>query len=629
MGFFTDAYDLWIIGVALLFIEPQFHPSAEMIGLLASAALFGAFIGPLIFGYLSDRLGRKYVYGIEMGILAIGAFASALAPTFIFLIIARVVMGVGIGGDYPTSATIMSEYSNRLNRGRLVSMVFAMQGIGILTGIAVAFGLLGLHVNPGMIWRIMLGIGAIPAISVIYLRRTIPETPRYSLAAGNTSAAASAVQRVVGTSVHAGSTYSDRRSRRSMLRHYLPLLLGTSGSWLLFDMSYYGTGIFTPTLVQAFGFSGHLAAIQASAAIFALAAVPGYFVAVALIDREGRKTMQASGFILMGALFIAIYLLSGSFLALPSLFLLLYAMTFFFSNFGPNTTTFVYPTEIFPTRIRSTAHGISASAGKLGAAISTLVFPILLVTWGKYNLMAFLGVIAVVGAILTIALLPETKRRTLEETSNEDEISLIRWHMTEPFEQILTNMHSISSLLSDVVEGKVKASVAVSSAKGYEHDGDEAVRRVYDILNKERVSTSDKIDVTSLITRLDDVTDAIEATIYRLYLYDIRKSNTLMHNFAKGIGESTALICDGVRNLEELLDGNTSRFDASQARVRELENEGDLLLRRGLSEIMRGERPDPVQIIKYKDLYEHMEGITDKCEDVTDIFSDFAIKYAG
>ena len=95
-----------------------------------------------------------------MIILALGSIASAMAPSFVFLIVARAVMGVGIGGDYPTSATIMSEFSNRKNRGRLVAMVFSLQGVGILVGIAVAFTLLAFNVPSNLIWRIMLGFGA-------------------------------------------------------------------------------------------------------------------------------------------------------------------------------------------------------------------------------------------------------------------------------------------------------------------------------------------------------------------------------------------------------------------------------------------------------------------------------------
>ena len=626
MGFFTDAYDLWIIGVALLFITAEFKPSPEYIGLLISASLFGAFLGPLVFGAIGDLFGRKYAYGLEMVILTLGAIASALAPTFMLLILARFVMGIGIGGDYPTSATIMSEYSNRANRGRLVALVFALQGIGILAGIGVAFGLLTLNLNTDVIWRIMLGLGAVPASLVIYFRRKIPETPRYSIATGDIKGAKTAVEMVTGKEINIEGSYVDKKSRLMLLREYAPLLIGTSATWLLFDISYYGTGIFTPTLVQTFGFVGYLAAIKASALIFALAAVPGYFLAAALIDFEGRKLMQTTGFFAVGVLFFILSLFGTYLRSFSSLFIWIYALTFFFSNFGPNTTTFVYPTEIFPTRIRSTAHGISASMGKLGAALSTLIFPIMLSVFGKYNLMAFLGVISITGGIITIILLPETKGESLEAASKENKILIIKRAMPNGFEVLLENIDKGTKLLSDLIEKRVDANDALRRSKIIEHNGDLAVQNIFATLDIEDVPIINRIDIVSLASNLDDVLDMTEATIYRFYLYKIRDRNKIMREFSSIIRESTNLIHDGINNVSELSDNKTERFERITKRIHKLENIGDDLLREALAKVF--DQPNAVTIIKYKDLYEHLEIITDKCNDVADIFRDFIIKYA-
>jgi PHS family inorganic phosphate transporter-like MFS transporter len=128
MGFFTDAYDLFIIGVALIIFGayslPGFTMSTSVLGLpaagfIGASAIFAAVIGQLIFGFLADRIGRKTVYGVEAMILALGAILSALSPNLYWLIIFRFIEGIGIGGDYPVSATIMSEYSNVKDRGKL------------------------------------------------------------------------------------------------------------------------------------------------------------------------------------------------------------------------------------------------------------------------------------------------------------------------------------------------------------------------------------------------------------------------------------------------------------------------------------------------------------------------------
>src|SRR5437868_3688498 len=125
MGFFTDAYDLFIIGVVLAILTPLWHLNALEISLLGSTSLIAAALGSLIFGRLADHLGRKFVYGYELVVLAIGAIASALSPNVLFLLIFRFILGLGIGGAYPVSATLMSEYANRRDRGKLITLVFS------------------------------------------------------------------------------------------------------------------------------------------------------------------------------------------------------------------------------------------------------------------------------------------------------------------------------------------------------------------------------------------------------------------------------------------------------------------------------------------------------------------------
>ena len=109
---------------------------------MTGSAILGAFIGAFVFGRIADVIGRKKVYIAVAVIMIIGAIASALAPGFVFLVVARFVLGLGIGGDYPVSAVLMSEYSNRNDRGRLVGLVFSMQAVGLIVGPLVALVLL-------------------------------------------------------------------------------------------------------------------------------------------------------------------------------------------------------------------------------------------------------------------------------------------------------------------------------------------------------------------------------------------------------------------------------------------------------------------------------------------------------
>ena len=197
-GFFTDAYDLFVIGIVVALLKPEWHLSTSQVSLINSITLLASAVGALVFGRIADILGRKRIYGYEVLILAIGALASAFAPGFVFLVVCRAILGVGIGGDYPVSATIMSEYSGKRSRGRMVGLVFAMQGAGLVVGPLVASILLASGISDDFVWRILLALGAIPGLAVFYLRRQIHETPRFAMAGGAADEAHAAIAAATG-----------------------------------------------------------------------------------------------------------------------------------------------------------------------------------------------------------------------------------------------------------------------------------------------------------------------------------------------------------------------------------------------------------------------------------------------
>ena len=431
MGFFTDAYDLFAISTAIPLIVSAsiFNVTNSFVsGIIGAAALIGAVIGALTFGRIADARGRKYVYGLEMAILVVFAIVSALSVNVWMLIISRLFLGIGVGGDYPISSTIMSEYSNVKNRGRLVQVVFAMQGFGLLLGAIV--GLAAVHfTSADLAWRIMLGFGAIPAASVIYLRRKLPETPRYSLQTkGDTRAAAEALEGITGAKdIPASSSAGAAGSTKGLLTKYAALLIGTAGSWLLFDMAFYGTSINNSFVFAAMGYGSVknavlLAQHTAIGNIILAAAfeIPGYWIAWAAIDKVGRKTLQWVGFIVMGAVYLTFAIALTPLKADIPLFIGIYGISYLFGNIGPNSTTFILPTELFPTQIRTTAHGISAGAGKTGAAVFTFLLPAVESAYGLPAVFSILTGLSLLGVILTLAFIKETKGQSLERTSNQE-----------------------------------------------------------------------------------------------------------------------------------------------------------------------------------------------------------------
>jgi PHS family inorganic phosphate transporter-like MFS transporter len=438
MGFFTDAYDLFIIGVVLAILTPLWHLNALEISLLSSTSLIAAAFGAVIFGRLADHIGRHAIYGYTLLVLAVGAIASAFSPGIIWLLVFRFILGLGIGGDYPLSATLMSEYANRRDRGKLITMVFSMQGVGLICGPLVAIVLLVLGINHDITWRLMLGLGAIPALSTFYLRRQIAETPRYALAMqGNLEGAARVVDQVTNKqNTPVGKTHKqpsatngarivqERKPAKSWLYllvtpRFLRWLIGAAGAWFLLDFAYYGTTISSPLVLKSLNpHSNIVTNMVYTLIIFVVAALPGYIVAALTIDKLGRKWIQCVGFGMMALAYGLIALApSLSMFTLP--FLLVYGVSYFFTEFGPNVTTFVYPAEVFPVMVRTTGHGIAAACGKVGAFIGAFAFPFLLTAYHLPGAMAVAAVVSLVGLLLTIFMLPEPNQRSLEEISDE------------------------------------------------------------------------------------------------------------------------------------------------------------------------------------------------------------------
>ncbi|KAJ0792447.1 putative major facilitator, sugar transporter, major facilitator superfamily [Helianthus annuus] len=490
MGFLTDAYDLFCISLVTKMLGRIYYhqPGSPKPGNLPpnvsaavnGVALVGTLSGQLFFGWLGDKLGRKKVYGITLMLMCICSIGSGLSfgssPKSVMttLCFFRFWLGFGIGGDYPLSATIMSEYSNKKTRGAFIAAVFAMQGFGILGGGVFAIivsSLFDAHykappyeVDPlgstvpeaDYVWRIILMVGAVPAILTYYWRMKMPETARYTaLVAKNANQAAMDMSKVMQMEIKVDQPKLDRVvsttgntfglfSKDFLKRHGLHLL-GTTSTWFLLDIAYYSQNLFQKDIFSAIGWIPAAKKMNAIHEVYRIAraqtlialcsTVPGYWFTVFLIDRIGRFKIQLIGFSMM-TIFMFALAIPYHHWTLPQnniWFVVIYSLTFFFANFGPNATTFVVPAEIFPARLRSTCHGISAASGKLGAIVGAFGFLYLAQNKdpakadagypagiGVKNSLIVLGVINLLGTMCTF-LVPESNGKSLEEMSGENE----------------------------------------------------------------------------------------------------------------------------------------------------------------------------------------------------------------
>lgn len=490
VGFLTDSYDVFAInlGVAMLsYVFWQGSMPSSTATLLKVSTSVGTVIGQVGFGCLADIVGRKKIYGLELILMIICTILQCTlgeAPAVNFVAVLtfyRIVMGIGIGGDYPLSSIISSEFATTKWRGAIMGAVFANQAFGQILAGVVAMVLIVAYKGQlidaatgaecgaacrlacDQMWRILIGFGAIPGLACLYFRLTIPESPRYALDVDmqfelvtnrednvdeKNDVDVHTCDRSQITSTQQVLPEKKEASFKDFWRHfgqwkYGKILLGTAGSWFTLDVAFYGISLNSAVILQTIGYAGSnnvYRKLYNSAAgnliLICAGSLPGYWFSVFTIDIIGRKPIQMMGFVILTALFCVI---GFAYNKLGDNGLLgLYILCQFFCNFGPNVTTFIVPGEAFPTRYRSTAHGISAAAGKIGAIIAQTALGTLIDhncsrdgkpknCWLPHVMQIF-ALFMLLGCVTTW-FIPETKRMTLEEISEKyhDEVNPINY----------------------------------------------------------------------------------------------------------------------------------------------------------------------------------------------------------
>lgn len=400
MGIMLDGFDFFIMGVAIPLIDEEWSPTAWEIGLVGSAAVIGAVVGALTLGAVADRIGRRLAFRLDLGVFVVFALASALAPGIWWLILFRFLLGVGIGADYPISSAYVAEIAPARIRSRLLIGAFSFQAVGQLLGVLVGLVLLWTVGDVGA-WRPMLAFGVVPAIGIVWLRRRVPESPKWLASSGREREAAEVLSAFCGRPVSVAEVRAsddpaplDRppRARWGELfgRGLRRTTAFVSAPWFLMDIATYGVGVFTPTIIAALLVTGSTGAADTQyiadditstvgAAVVDVFLVAGFLLAIVLVNRVGKVRLQVVGFVVMAfgllALAWASALPGGGDGHLPLVFVGFAAFNLFM-NMGPNATTFAMPAEVYPTRFRAAGSGFAAAAGKTGAALGTLVFPI-------------------------------------------------------------------------------------------------------------------------------------------------------------------------------------------------------------------------------------------------------------
>lgn len=420
-GVFLDGYDISIIGVALTIITAisafSYATTPLGKGLMAASTTIGMLVGAIVFGYITDKRGRKLMYMWDMVIFIIFTAAIALATSYWYLFSFRVILGLAIGADYAISTTIISEFSPKRSRGKLLAVNVSAWWIGSAIAFVIGFLLLPLGINS---WRIMFAIGIIPAAIVLFLRRTVPESARWLAMSGQPEKARAVEKEISGKSDVLKTQKKNVSIFTLFSKKYIKATIFVALFWFSYDVAFYGIGLFTPTILELFGLA-HRTAILGSA-IFATIAVIGSFLAIATIDRWGRKAITILGFSGMSVALIVLSLIAittpkSAFTAgvLGGVIVSMYILFELTQTWGPGGTDFVYPQELFPTNIRATGQGWGTSVSRIGAILGLVGFPEIVAAAGLGYGLLFFFIFAIIGLLSTILLAPETRDKSLEE----------------------------------------------------------------------------------------------------------------------------------------------------------------------------------------------------------------------
>lgn len=421
-GTFLDGFDLTVIAVALPMIATHWDVGPVEKSLVVSSAIIGSFIGASLLGNLTDRFGRKAMYVVDLLAFVVFAALTAFSQDIWQLIAFRFLLGVGIGADYPISATLVSEFASDKRRGMHSTSLGAMWFVG-----ALAAYLVGLLVAPlgDLSWRILLLVGAVFALIVFFFRVKLPESPRWLASHGREEEARRVISDITGVEEAGRDTVfedvapSGHRGARAFGALFSPTLrrrtLFVCGFWFCYATAYYGISMYVPTILAPLTGGSATLTIIGSGTV-ALLGLIGAVIGMNLVDRWGRRPLIITSFAGLTVMLVVLALNSSPGLGALIAF---FSIAVLFANSGGGVLNFVYPTELFPTALRASASGFATSVSRIGSILGVLVFPNFVAIWGNATALWFFAVIAGAGLVICLVLAPETKGKSLE-TINEN-----------------------------------------------------------------------------------------------------------------------------------------------------------------------------------------------------------------
>ncbi|WP_144466275.1 MFS transporter [Bacillus sp. FDAARGOS_235] len=381
LGWLFDAMDVGMLSFVMVALQKDWGLSTQEMGWIGSINSIGMAVGALLFGILSDKIGRKSVFIITLLLFSIGSGLTALTTTLAMFLVLRFLIGMGLGGELPVASTLVSESVEAHERGKIVVLLESFWAGGWLIAALISY-----FVIPKYGWEVAMVLSAVPALYALYLRWNLPDSPRFER-----------VEKRPSVIENIKSVWSGEYRKATIMLWIL---------WFCVVFSYYGMFLWLPSVMVLKGFS--LIKSFQYVLIMTLAQLPGYFTAAWFIERLGRKFVLVT--YLIGTACSA-YLFGVA----DSLTVLIVAgMLLSFFNLGAWGALYAYTPEQYPTAIRGTGAGMAAAFGRIGGIIGPLLVGYLVAAQASLSLIftIFCGSI-LIGAFAVAILGQETKQREL------------------------------------------------------------------------------------------------------------------------------------------------------------------------------------------------------------------------
>jgi MFS family permease len=394
-GVFLDAYDLTSLAYGIKDIAKQFALTPVQVGAVSSAIAFGAILGALLGGYLTDRIGRYRVFMADMLFFVVAAIAAGLAPNAWVLGGARFMMGFGIGLDLPVAMAFLAEFSRVAGRGNKAASIaawcpawYAATSTCYLLILAL-YAILPAH-ELGWLWRVTLAFGAVPAIAIIVVRgRYMSESPVWAANQGDLEGAARILKRTYGIDAiveRDASAATGPAPRRASWRNYgvllsgvyrrrtiLATVVGCAGAF-----GYNAVAFGLPVIIASFLAQGPLTTIVASLVLNLAFAFVGGLIGVRAAPTVGAWKLTALGVALQFASLIGLALIgrpSGTALVVAAILLL--GGYLFGQGFGPGAHSMTFASLSYPTSLRGIGVGFNQTLMRSSSTVSLFLFPVL------------------------------------------------------------------------------------------------------------------------------------------------------------------------------------------------------------------------------------------------------------